>query len=82
MELDDEMSLIGRLLDGELLRVDCAGIVASPSKDGTATILLSMASDDGRHYVVPLGRDLALMLGEQMVRAVDAIDAGLVRVPE
>jgi hypothetical protein len=79
MERDDEMKLFQAAVDGEILRVDCAAIVALPSSDGQPTILLPMASDDGKRYVVPLSRDLALMLGEQMVRAVDAIDAGLVK---
>lgn len=78
MEIDDEKKLIDALLSGEPLLIDCAGVFAHSNADRTGEIYLSMAGHDGKRYFVPLGRDLALMLGEQMVRAVDAIDAGLV----
>lgn len=78
MNLNEEAALLKMLFSGETLNVVHAGVLAQRNEAGEQGIFLAMTSLAGKRYVVPLGRDVALSLGEQMVRAVDAIDAGLV----
>jgi hypothetical protein len=78
---EDEINLLRAVAEGKPLLIDCAAVVALPSQVGATIIILAMVSADGERFMVPLSRDLALMLGDQMVRAVDAIDAGLAKFP-
>lgn len=79
---DDEIALIKWILEGERIYIDCCSIVAIPNKTGVAVINLAMASGDGKRYVVPIPMDIAAALGDALLRAVDAADAGLVSLPE
>lgn len=82
MDKAEEIALLKAVLSGEHLHIDSAAIVALQNPEGVSQIFVSMARDDGSKYCVPLGPKLALRIGEQLVRAADAIDAGLNRMPE
>lgn len=77
MKADEKIALMQAILSGETLLIDIAGIVVPPAMAGEHAVYIAMLGKDGKRYNVPLSSDLALRLGEQLVRAADAINDGV-----
>ncbi|ENO7549129.1 hypothetical protein ACB478_000658 [Klebsiella quasipneumoniae] len=83
MSFEQEMALLQKMIENEMLVIDNIGIAAIPSKEGRpGHVLVLLRQDSGKEFVVPINSELALKIGEQLMRAADAIDKNLVYAPK
>ena len=77
MDRDQENKTVQKVLSGKTLEVESGMILlGSPDKKESSYIIVSVSLNDGEIVNFPLSPNLALQLGEQMLRAADAIAAG------
>jgi hypothetical protein len=76
---EEEQEILASFASGQALQIANAGVMVAPTS--TAIVLL-LLDHTGKRYLVPFAPHLALSVGEALVRAVDAMDAGLTTWPD
>ncbi|HHT0429327.1 TPA: hypothetical protein ACTW1M_000928 [Raoultella ornithinolytica] len=78
MEFNEEMRFLNEIMKKEVLSIDNLGVAAIPSKDGNSgTVMLVLKHESGKEFICPIDAQLALAIGEQLMRAADAIEKSI-----
>ncbi|EIY5055766.1 hypothetical protein ML056_004099 [Klebsiella variicola] len=78
MEFNEEMKLLSEIMQKEPLTIDNFSIAAIPNKDGNSgSVIIILKQKSGKEFICPIDAQLALVIGEQLMRAADAIDKNI-----
>lgn len=78
MEFNEEMRFLSKIMEKEVLSIDNFGVAAVPNKDGkSGSVILLLKQDSGKEFICPIDAQLALVIGEQLMRAADAIEKNI-----
>ncbi|MDJ1652961.1 hypothetical protein PFH44_05505 [Raoultella sp. Ech2A] len=78
MEYNEEMRFLSEIMNKEVLSIDNLGVAAIPNKDGNSgSVILVLKQISGKEFICPIDAPLALVIGEQLMRAADAIEKNI-----
>ncbi|CTQ18711.1 hypothetical protein BN1007_71133 [Klebsiella variicola] len=78
MEFNEEIRFLNEIMEKEVLSIDNFGVAAIPNKDGNSgTVMLVLKHESGKEFICPIDAQLALAIGEQLMRAADTIEKNI-----